>query len=112
MLINISFNSNVLFIDLLENSFSDEFYTMFVYNLSQNTISCESLSERFAKELLEMLGSKYSQTVKDFYKAENLTLDDIAKALQGGSFIEGNLELKVLSNKKLKLDDTILKRKN
>lgn len=38
--------------------------------------------------------------------------DDITKALQGGGFIEGNLELKVLSNKKLKLDDTILKRKN
>ena len=42
----------------------------------------------------------------------NPELDDIIKALQGGSQIDGNLELKVLSNKKLKLDDIILKQKN
>lgn len=41
----------------------------------------------------------------------NPVLSDIEKALQGGSYIEGNLEIKVLSKNKLKFGNTILKRK-
>lgn len=41
----------------------------------------------------------------------NPVQSDIEKALQGGSFIEGNLEIKILSKNKLKLDNIILKRK-
>jgi hypothetical protein len=41
----------------------------------------------------------------------NPILSDIEKALQGGSYIEGNLEIKILSENKLKLGNTILKRK-
>ena len=48
----------------------------FVNAVSENAYS----NEVVAKELLEMLGAKYSQTVKDFYKVENLTLEDIAKS--------------------------------
>ncbi|MBO6088225.1 ribosome biogenesis GTPase YlqF [bacterium] len=48
----------------------------FVNAVSENAYS----NEVVAKELLEMLEDKYSQIVKDFYKTENLTLDDIAKA--------------------------------
>lgn len=48
----------------------------FVNAVSENAYS----NEVVAKELLEMLGGKYSETVKDFYKVENLTLEDIAKS--------------------------------
>jgi hypothetical protein len=41
----------------------------------------------------------------------NPVLSDIEKALQGGSYIEGSLEIKILSKNKLKLGNTILKRK-
>jgi hypothetical protein len=41
----------------------------------------------------------------------NPVLSDIEKALQGGSYIEGNLEIKVLSKNKLKIGNTVLKRK-
>ena len=40
----------------------------------------------------------------------NPVLNDIEKALQGGSYIEENLEIKILSKNKLKLGNTILKR--
>jgi len=48
----------------------------FVNAVSENAYS----NEVVAKELLQLLDEKYSQTVKDFYKAENLTLEDIAKS--------------------------------
>lgn len=48
----------------------------FVNAVSENAYS----NEVVAKELLEMLEAKYSQTVKDFYKVENLTLENIAKS--------------------------------
>jgi hypothetical protein len=40
----------------------------------------------------------------------NPVLSDIEKALQGGSFIEGNIEVRVLNKNKLKLDNVVLKR--
>ncbi len=48
----------------------------FVNAVSENAYS----NEVVAKELLCMLDEKYSQITKDFYKVENLTLEDIAKA--------------------------------
>lgn len=41
----------------------------------------------------------------------NPVLSDIEKALQGGGYIEGIIKIKVLSKNKLKLDQTVLKRK-
>jgi len=41
----------------------------------------------------------------------NPVLSDIEKALQGGSYIEGFIKIKVLSKNKLKLGHTVLKRK-
>lgn len=41
----------------------------------------------------------------------NPVLSNLEKALQGGSYIEGSLKIKVLSKNKLKLGNTILKRK-
>ena len=41
----------------------------------------------------------------------NPVVDDAIKALMGGGFIEGTLEIQVLSKNRLKLDDTVLKRK-
>lgn len=41
----------------------------------------------------------------------NPPVSDIVKALQGGSYIEGTLKIKVLSKNKLKLGNTVLKRK-
>ena len=48
----------------------------FVNSVSENAYS----NEIVAKELLAMLEEKYSQTVKDFYKVDNLSLEDIAKS--------------------------------
>ena len=48
----------------------------FVNAVSENAYS----NEVVAKELLAMLEEKYSQTVKDFYKTECLSLEDIARA--------------------------------
>ena len=48
----------------------------FVNSVSENAYS----NEIVAKELLALLDEKYSQIVKDFYKVDNLTLDDIAKS--------------------------------
>lgn len=48
----------------------------FVNAVSENAYS----NEMVAKELLLLLDEKYSQETKDFYKAENLTIDDIANA--------------------------------
>ena len=42
---------------------------------------------------------------------KNPVLSDIEKTLQGGSFIDGNIEVKVLDKNKLKLNNIILKRK-
>lgn len=41
----------------------------------------------------------------------NPEVDDVIKALMAGDMIEGTLEIHVLSKNKLKLDDTVLKRK-
>ena len=41
----------------------------------------------------------------------NSQIGDIEKALQGGSYIEGTLKIKVLGKNKLKLGNTVLKRK-
>ena len=41
----------------------------------------------------------------------NPILSDVEKALQGGSYIEGTLKIIVLSKNKLKLGNTVLKRK-
>lgn len=46
----------------------------FVNAVSENAYS----NEIVAKELLELLTEKYSDIVKEFYKVDNLTLDDIA----------------------------------
>lgn len=48
----------------------------FVNSVSENAYS----NEIVAKELLILLEKKYSQIVKDFYKVENLNLEDIAMA--------------------------------
>lgn len=48
----------------------------FVNAVSENAYS----NEMVAKELLLLLDEKYSQETKDFYKAENLTIEDIANA--------------------------------
>ncbi len=48
----------------------------FVNAVSENAYS----NEIVAKELLDILDKKYSQTVKDFYKVDNLSLEDIAKS--------------------------------
>ena len=48
----------------------------FVNSVSENAYS----NEIVAKELLAMLEEKYPQTVKDFYKVDNLSLEDIAKS--------------------------------
>ena len=42
----------------------------------------------------------------------NPVVSDIEKALMSGGFIEDTLTVKVLSKNKLKLGDTILKRKD
>ena len=42
---------------------------------------------------------------------DNPELNDIERALIGGGFIEGTLEVKVLSKNKLQLGNTVLKRK-
>ena len=47
----------------------------FVNAVSENAYS----NEIVAKELLALLSEKYSDIVKEFYKVDNLTLDDIAK---------------------------------
>lgn len=41
----------------------------------------------------------------------NPEVDDVIKALMAGGYIEGTLEIQVLSKNKLKLGDTVLKRK-
>ncbi|MBR6362506.1 MAG: hypothetical protein IKR88_04405 [Bacteroidales bacterium] len=43
----------------------------------------------------------------DYNPAKN----DVVKALQGGSYLEGTFKIRILSNNRLKLGDTILKRK-
>ena len=48
----------------------------FVNAVSENAYS----NEIVAKELLALLSEKYSDIVKEFYKVDNLTLDDIAKS--------------------------------
>ena len=48
----------------------------FVNAVSDNAYS----NEIVAKELLEMLEKKYPKIVKDFYKVDNLSLDDIAQS--------------------------------
>ena len=48
----------------------------FVNAVSENAYS----NEVVAKELLELLSEKYSQIVKDFYKVEELSLENIAKS--------------------------------
>ena len=48
----------------------------FVNAVSENAYS----NEIVAKELLILLGEKYSDAVKEFYKVENLSLEDIAKS--------------------------------
>lgn len=48
----------------------------FVNAVSENAYS----NEIVAKELLALLAEKYSDIVKDFYKVDNLSLDDIAKS--------------------------------
>lgn len=48
----------------------------FVNAVSENAYS----NEVVAKELLALLGDKYSEITKEFYKVENLTIDDIANA--------------------------------
>lgn len=48
----------------------------FVNAVSENAYS----NEIVAKDLLDILDKKYSQTVKDFYKVDNLSLEDIAKS--------------------------------
>lgn len=48
----------------------------FVNAVSENAYS----SEIVAKELLALLEEKYSQAVKDFYKIDNISLEDIANA--------------------------------
>ncbi len=48
----------------------------FVNAVSENAYS----NEIVAKELLALLNEKYPQILKDFYKVENLSLDDIAKS--------------------------------
>lgn len=41
----------------------------------------------------------------------NPAKNDIVKALQGGSYLEGTFKIRILSNNRLKLGDIILKRK-
>ena len=48
----------------------------FVNAVSENAYS----SEIVAKELLSLLEEKYSQAVKDFYKIDNISLEDIANS--------------------------------
>lgn len=48
----------------------------FVNAVSENAYS----NEVVAKELLELLDAKYSEQTKEFYKVENLTIDDIANS--------------------------------
>ena len=48
----------------------------FVNSIGENAYS----NELVAKELLEMLSAKYSDKVKEYYKTDNLTLEDIATA--------------------------------
>ena len=57
----------------------------FVNAVSENAYS----NEMVAKELLILLDEKYSKITKDFYKVENLSIEDIANArnwiISGGS---------------------------
>ena len=48
----------------------------FVNAVSENAYS----NEVVAKELLELLDAKYAQQTKEFYKVENLTIDDVANS--------------------------------
>lgn len=48
----------------------------FVNSVSENAYS----SELVAVELLELLKAKYPQKIKEYYKVENISLDDIATA--------------------------------
>ena len=48
----------------------------FVNAVSENAYS----NEIVAKELLSLLEEKYPQAVKDFYKIDNISLEDIASA--------------------------------
>ena len=48
----------------------------FVNAVSENAYS----NEIVAKELLELLADKYSNQIKDYYKVDNITLEDISKS--------------------------------
>ena len=48
----------------------------FVNAVSENAYS----SENVARELLNLLSEKYSQDVKEYYKTETLTLEEISKS--------------------------------
>ena len=72
-----------------------------------------SLKKTFDLSKIECRGewSMLNDGVIEIRCNNNPILSDIEKALQGGSYIEGIIKIKVLSKNKLKLNHTVLRRK-
>ena len=117
----IPFNARIVGIaDAYDAMNSDRIYRK---ALSQDIIRNELINGRgtqFDPELLdkflEMLDSdklNITDTLSMYEKdiEQQKVLSDIEKASQGGSYIEGTLKIKVLGKNKLKLGNTVLKRK-
>lgn len=80
--------------------------------LELNVDNTCSLKKTFDLSKIECRGEwDINDDVIEIRCNNNPVLSDIEKALQGGSYIEGTFKIKVLSKNKLKLGNTVLKRK-
>lgn len=72
-----------------------------------------SLKETIDMSIIECRGewAMLNDGVIELRCNNNPVLNEIEKALLGGNYIEGTLKIKVLSKNKLKLGNTVLKRK-
>jgi hypothetical protein len=87
--------------------------TFYYVELKLNKDRTCYLKKTFDLSKIECLGewTMLNSNIIEIKCNRNPVLSDIEKALQGGSYIEENLEIKILSKNKLKLGNTILKRK-
>ena len=80
--------------------------------LELNVDNTCSLKKTFDLSKIECRGEwDINDDVIEIRCNNNPVLIDVEKALQGGSYIEGTLKIKVLNKNKLKLGNTVLKRK-
>ena len=80
--------------------------------LELNVDNTCSLKKTFDLSKIECRGEwAINDDVIEIRCNNNPVLSDVEKALQGGSYIEGTLKIIVLSKNKLKLGNTVLKRK-